>query len=124
MTYKLFLDDYRDPVFLAIRGFAYPQLGEWKIARSMDQAIKIVKQDGLPDFIAFDHDLEDAHYDGKEGHERTGYEFAKWLCEYIMDHNLEIPANFAYVVHSMNPAGAENIRRYMENFLKIWKNSG
>lgn len=121
MTYKLFLDDYRHPPFLDIKGFSYPHQGEWIIARSMDQAIQIVKNRGLPDFIAFDHDLEDEHYDGKLGQERTGYEFAKWFADYVLDNNLELPAHFDYVVHSMNPAGAENIRAYMRNFVRFYQ---
>ena len=123
MTYKLFLDDYRVPSFLDIKGFQYPYQDPWEIARSMDEAIQIIKQDGLPNFIAFDHDLEDEHYDGKLGQERTGYEFAKWFADYVLDNKLELPANFDYVVHSMNPAGAENIRAFMRNFIRFYQSN-
>lgn len=123
MDYKLFLDDYRHPPFLDIKGFKHPWEYEWVIARSMDDAIRIVKDRGLPVFIAFDHDLEDAHYDGELGQERTGYEFAKWFANYVLDNNLELPANFDYVVHSMNPAGAENIRAYMRNFMRFYQSN-
>ena len=37
-----------------------------------------------------------------------------------MDNDLDILADFSYNVHSMNPVGAENIRAYMENFLKAY----
>jgi hypothetical protein len=37
-----------------------------------------------------------------------------------MDNDLQLPVGFGYHVHSMNPVGAENIRKYMENFLKTW----
>lgn len=113
MTYKLFLDDVRDPIFLAERGYGYPAEGNWVIARSYYEAISAVRNFGVPDFVAFDHDLEDAHYDGAEGHERTGYEFAKWLTDYIDSNNLELSDNFDWVVHSMNPSGADRIRQHM-----------
>lgn len=121
MTYKMFLDDERVPHFLDLKGYAYPYQGQWIIVRSMQAAIDCIKDNGMPFFIAFDHDLEDAHYDGKEGHERTGYEFAKWLWDYVLDNNIVLPDNFDWVVHSMNPTGAENIRRYMANYMQHYK---
>jgi hypothetical protein len=33
-----------------------------------------------------------------------------------------VAAAMFYLVHSMNPVGAENIRKYMENFLKAYNN--
>ena len=117
MTYKMFLDDERVPNFLGLKGYDYPSKGNWVIVRSMQAAIDYIMENGIPFFIAFDHDLEDAHYDGKEGHERTGYEFAKWFWDYVLDNNIVLPDDFGWVVHSMNPTGAENIRRYMANYM-------
>ena len=88
----------------------------------MDDAVWAVEQYGLPVFISFDHDLADVHYIISDG-EKTGFTFAKWLCDYIMDNELELPAGFGYHVHSMNIIGAENIRKYMENFLNHYNNS-
>lgn len=50
--------------------------------------------------------------------EFTGYDFAKWFCDYVLDNVLDLPPDFGYTVHSANPLGAENIRCYMANFLK------
>lgn len=86
----------------------------------MDDAVWAVEQYGLPTMISFDHDLADVHYIAGDG-EKTGYTFAKWFCDYVMDNDLDIPADFGYNIHSMNPVGAENIRAYMENFLKAYK---
>jgi hypothetical protein len=72
---------------------------------------------GFPDFISFDHDLSDAHYGGDYSKEKTGYDFAKWLIEYDMDTNI-MPEDFAFTVHSMNPVGARNIQRLLENYLR------
>jgi hypothetical protein len=60
--------------------------------------------------ISFDHDLGDG--------QKTGYEIAQRLCDMVMD-GTELPENFAFKVHSKNPVGSENIRKYMSNFLKF-----
>jgi hypothetical protein len=114
--WTLFLDDIRFPEDVK---FFYGPYENLRICRSMDDAVWAVKQYGLPTFISFDHDLADEHY-GKDTGEKTGYTFAKWFCDYIMYNDLQLPVGFGYHVHSMNPVGAENIRRYMENFLKTW----
>jgi hypothetical protein len=44
------------------------------------------------------------------GPEKTGYDCAKWLVEYCVEHGLKFPE---YVVHSMNPVGKENILSYV-----------
>lgn len=118
MTYILFLDDIRFPEDVR---YDYGPYSNIIICRSMDDAVWTVKQRGLPKAISFDHDLADTHYIIGDG-EKTGYSFAKWFCEWIMDKSLDLPADFCYHVHSQNPVGAENIRRYMENFIEEWKN--
>lgn len=115
-AWTLFLDDIRFPEDVRYNYGPYRYL---RICRSMDDAVWAVKQYGLPTFISFDHDLADQHYIIGDG-EKTGYTFAKWFCDYVMDNNLMLPVGFGYFVHSMNPVGAENIRAYMENFLKAY----
>jgi hypothetical protein len=124
MTYTLFLDDIRFPADVAYDH----RFGPYKdviICRNYDDAVWLVEQRGLPDFVSFDHDLADEHY-GKDTGEKTGYTFAKWLCNYMLeryiDNGLLIPASFDYRVHSMNPVGAENIRQYMDGFLRRMRN--
>lgn len=119
MTYTLFLDDIRFPEDVR---YDYGPHSNIRICRSMDDAIWAVKQYGLPSFISFDHDLADNQYllDPNKN-EKTGYAFAKWFCYYVIDNNLELPAEFNYHVHSMNPVGAKNIDYYMHNFLKPWR---
>jgi hypothetical protein len=95
--YKLFLDDVREPYE-----------ADFVIARSFDDALKIIEEKGFPYFISFDHDLgEDIP---------TGFDFAKWLVEQDMDFNV-LPANFSFNVHSANPVGAENIKGYLSSYL-------
>lgn len=116
-AWTLFLDDIRFPEDVRY------DLGPYKnliICRSMDDAVWAVQQHGLPTKISFDHDLADTHYAIGDG-EKTGYTFVKWFCDYVMDNALDLPEGFSYHVHSQNPVGAENIRCYMENFLKTYR---
>lgn len=105
MTYRLFLDDERLPA---------ERSGEWVVARTYAAAVDVVSQRGLPCYISFDHDLgvED---DGREA--PTGYDFAKWLGDYILDHRPDV-SQFAWYVHSQNPIGAQNIDRYLGNLIR------
>ena len=99
MSYKLFIDDERFPV---------ENSGEWVIVRNSQQAIATVYQKGMPRFISFDHDL---------GGDDTSMNFVRRLLEELLDGMLAFPVDFGYYVHSQNPVGAENIRRFMEFLL-------
>jgi hypothetical protein len=126
--YNLFLDDFRhpydafkytfDPVFSKLK---------WEIVRSHEEFVKFIeenyKEGRFPGLIAFDHDLDDAHYEHLAGEipyeemtEKTGMHSAKWLIDFCIDNNLQLPE---YRVHSMNPAGKANIRGLLENFKKF-----
>lgn len=127
MSYKLFLDDERHPTKVT---WVNLPLGPWTIARNYNDFITYIYKCGLPSFVSFDHDLADEHYRpsmyDKDKHysnyytdgtfkEKTGYDCAKWLCDYCAEHNLDFPE---YAVHSMNPIGRENITKYIENYRK------
>ena len=127
MRYRLYLDDIRYPP---------DNHPDWRIARNYHDALWYVKTYGLPYHVSFDHDLADVHYadenyssrelflgdDGKFSapYEFTGYDFAKWLCQWIMDNDPDM-TDFTFNVHSANPVGADNIRNYMANFLHKWR---
>ena len=101
MTYKLFLDDERNPP-------GDPM--DWVVVRSYNEAVATIYNLGVPYFISFDHDLAD---------DRTGYDFAKWLVEQDMDFfkGDYIPNNFEFYVHSQNPVGRDNIQFYLDGYL-------
>jgi hypothetical protein len=122
--FNLYLDDVRVPT----DSYTGKSAEGWTIVRSYDEFVKIITEKGLPYIISFDHDLADEHvYDyilnvRREGtinydkyREKTGLSCAKWLVEYCMDKNLPLPG---YAVHSANPIGAENIKSYLESYLK------
>lgn len=96
--YKLFLDDERYPA---------EDLLEWRIARNFDDACWYIRNMGMPTHISFDHDLGSPQ-------NRTGHDFAKWLVNHMLDNQIKM--EWTWYVHSMNPVGAENIRKYLECF--------
>lgn len=98
-TWKLFLDDEREPVGTG-----------WTICRSVAEVAAVAKIFGLPSFISFDHDLGPGP--APDGYDNTGMGCAKWIVDQVLD-GVPLPDGFAFYVHSQNPIGAENIRRYM-----------
>jgi hypothetical protein len=93
MSWKLFLDDLR-----------YPTVGsDWIIARSTDEAKKLVELWGPPAFISFDHDL---------GGDDTSMVFLRWLSNEYYD------AEIDYCIHSANPIGSANLVSVMESWKK------
>ena len=102
MRWMLFLDDERYPK-------DYDE--DWVIARNFDDAMWYLESKGIPNHIAFDHDL------GMKS--KTGYQFAKAFCDYLETEGFALPEDFSYSVHSMNPVGAKNIRDYMESYLEF-----
>jgi hypothetical protein len=97
---KLYLDDIRTP-----------KTKGWIIVRSYNEFCRWITNNGVPEAISFDHDLsEDSVLDGKV---YTGYDCAKWLCEYCMVNGIPLPE---YNVHSANPVGASNIKQLLDNF--------
>lgn len=103
--YNLFIDDLR------IAEEHYPEI-EMVTVRSYEDAVEYVNKHGLPNFVSFDHDLGDTSDD-----EKTGYSFAKYLIDYMIENNINTP--FTYFVHSANPVGVTNINQYLYNGFKF-----
>lgn len=100
MKWQLFLDDER-----------YPVTNDWHIARNFDDAVWMVTTYEIPYHMSLDHDL------GAPGN-RTGMDFVKWLVDYLIQKELDFPEDFTYYVHSQNPIGSENMRSYLDSFMK------
>jgi hypothetical protein len=114
----LYLDDVRDP----------KDGKPWVVARTAEQAKNLILQNGMPDFISFDHDLgytlpendtNGIFMVGPEKSEETGYDFAKWLIEQDQNGKTTFSDNFGFFVHSANPIGAKNIQNIIESYLKF-----
>lgn len=121
--YNLFLDDIRSPlsVLSYIKNKIYFEK-EWVVVRNYDEFVDCIAKNGLPQLISFDHDLADIHYthqnqviDYDNYEEKTGYDCAKWLIDYCMDNDKDVPD---YFIHSMNIVGGENIDKYIKSYLK------
>jgi len=136
--YNLFLDDIRVPYtndtkkydVSFVSAYAYTnyepfKTEKWKIVRNYNDFVDYVTENGLPERVAFDHDLADVHYSTQRNinyddfDEKTGYDAAKWLCEYCQENNLKFPE---YIVISWNNTGKKNIISYIENYKKHVEN--
>jgi hypothetical protein len=93
---KIDLDDIRNP-----------KSEGWEIIRNFDDFVNLINEFGIPDEISFDHDLGE--------NEKTGYDCAKWLCEYCWTNGIPIPT---WNVHSANPVGRDNIVQLIQNYEK------
>lgn len=110
MSYSIFLDDERIPT--DVTWLKLPDT-LWYVARTYQAFIDGIQLRGMPEYITFDHDLQDFNEDGSEN---TGYTCLKWLVEYCIDHDMMLPVCF---FHSMNPIGVKNMKSYYENALKF-----
>lgn len=73
---------------------------------NFEEFVAFISQNGMPDFISFDHDL---------GLGKTSFDCAKYLVEYSLDNQATLPE---FTVHSQNPVGKENIEKLLANFIK------
>lgn len=122
---KLFLDDERqvkDGVYLVNTNRRIYFEDNWDVVKNFIEFTEWITKNGLPEFVSFDHDLADIHYEFVTGEipydgmiEKTGFHCAKWLVEYCLDNGLKLPP---YQVHSANPVGRENIQAYLTNASK------
>lgn len=119
MGWWLFIDDERDPAItvedfswrrrMALVPIDYSQPRQpWTIARSHDEAVRLVAEFGFPEHVSFDHDLGDAA--------SSGLTFARFLVDLDLSTGA-MPEGFAFDVHSANPVGKANIVGLMESYL-------
>lgn len=108
----LWLDDLRKPDDFYLSGFnpIDCDVDELDVTwvKTEEEFKSYIQDKGLPAGICFDHDL------GPGG---SGYECAKFLVEYCLDHNLDIPL---YDLQSMNPVGKRAIDCLLSNYHKFY----
>lgn len=109
MTWKLFLDDKRNPS--DVTWVQYPSDSDGFIVcrSSADGIAEIHKQGSIPESISFDHDL---------GGDDTGMVFLNQMTDLLISEQYQLPLKFNYVVHSKNPVGGRNIMFLMNNIIK------
>lgn len=104
---KLYLDDIRNP-----HQSGY-QDSEWVVCRNDTEFVSAIEQHFSDlEVVSFDHDI--SSYDDN-GNEVTGYDCVKWLCDYILDNNIDI-SELKILFHTANPVGRLNMMCYWSNF--------
>ncbi len=93
MSYKLFLDDIREPFWI------YDSYKEWVVVKNKEEFIKIITNKGIPDVISFDNDLG---VDTKGNILSDGYSCLNWL----IDNDIYIKG---IIIHSDNVVANEQI---------------
>lgn len=117
MGYNLFLDDNRSlEMAWKMTGNWKYMTKEWEIVRSYDEFVAHIEENGMPDFISYDHDLGDVDPNNPDHDEKTGYSCVKWLVDYCLDNNLNMTS---YLIHTNNPSGYDNIHGLIQNFVKF-----
>lgn len=126
-SYYLFLDDVRIPCDI-YRGEALTK--NWVLVKNYEQFVACITLNGLPEYVSFDHDLADEHYNNilytdegeiigasssNEYMEKTGYDCAKWIVDYCFKNGKKMPF---FSSHSYNPVGKKNIMEYLNNAKK------
>lgn len=91
MKYCLWLDDYRP---------LPTDTGKvWVMAKSMAEFKKTVIELGMPEYISFDHDLNEKHYALDYTDQLTGLDTIQWLINYVQEIKAKAPF---WRVHTMN----------------------
>ncbi len=99
---KMYLDDEREP-----------KNSYDVIVRSFEEAVSFVENNGIPNFISFDHDLGS---DNMGNILKDGYDFAKWLVDMDIENIHKFPEDFTFNIHSANPVGRNNINSILNNY--------
>lgn len=103
--YHLFIDDERTPEM--VFWIELPDF-PWVIVRSYDEMRAVVDARGLPQTVSYDHDLGPVPM--------TGYDCARYIMDRVLYDSpvgTTLPVSF---VHSMNPVGAEYIRKLIQSY--------
>lgn len=131
MKKLLWLDDYRDPFDSETDWMVFSPIGrdvEIHWVKSAEEFELWIINNGLPDGICFDHDLDPSHYAPEERYddydvwakeqnwsEKTGHHCAHWLVDYCLDYNKPLPK---WSCQSANPSGRKNIDGLLFSYLK------
>ena len=104
MSYKLFIDDERQP----------PSIwhGDYVLAKTSQEAIATMVERGFPGYISFDHDL---------GGDDTTRPVVNWMIDALLDDPkmAASASKIKYYVHSQNPVGRDWLNNRMDDFFNI-----
>ena len=98
--YKLYLDDWRSP----------PD-DTWIVARSYDEAVKIMLEKGCPNIMSFDFHLT------SKPNGKNGLDVARWIVTQDKKTGF-IPSGFQFSVHSSDIARGKQILLLLTSYLE------
>lgn len=107
---RVFLDDIREVEWIYGGDLAV----EFEVVRSFEEFVDHIQKNGLPDFISFDNDLG---LDENGEVSPDGYAAANWQ---VYESGLDL-SNLEFKVHSANPVAAEQIRGFLNNYIRHMK---
>lgn len=113
MIYKLWIDDDANKPGMEEWRSPPKEENNWKVARSTEEAKRIILDYGLPIFIELDHDLGLDKY----GKTDKSLNFLKWLEQ---NYPSAIESIQGYGVHSKNDEGYKDIRSFFESWRKAY----
>lgn len=122
-TYKVLLDDYRDPedVYYQTHDRVYLEQS-WLVVRSFEDFTANISayyhRGAFPRLVSFDGTLSTLHLSRESGEletyiEKTAVDCAKWLAEYVAGKELEMPE---IKVHSPSEEASQSILEVFETF--------
>lgn len=76
--------------------------------RNYEGFVQFFQDNDVPDVVCFDHDL---------GEEKTGYDCMKYMCDYCIDNNIDVPI---CLYQTNNPVGKTNMMLYKANIDKFF----
>ena len=103
----LWLDDERDPTDSQWHGYFPVSRCAVVWLKTYSDFVGWISANGLPNAICFDHDL---------GEGPSGFDAAKWLTEYCLDHNTALPS---WNIQSANPIGRDNIASLLKSYERV-----
>lgn len=121
VKFSIFLDDSRNPseVFWIEHDYSATN---WIIVRNYEQFVDVINSHDF-DIVSLDHDLDESStyecirsssnkcdFDYSRVKQKTGLDCAKYLKKWCEDNDKDIPN---YLVHSLNPNGANNIIKFL-----------
>lgn len=131
MKNLLWLDDVRNPHennWLVFSPIPLDELTEVIWVKSYNELVEHIIEWGVPDAVAFDHDLHFDHYGikqedweeyyitEKDSSKYTGFNAAYFLIKYCEIHKCPLPL---WNCQSANIVGKENINSLLNNFKKF-----
>lgn len=105
MSYRLFLDDKREP----------PEGDDWVVARNAREFFDILDERGAPTHLDLDYYLNDDF----PAFGPTGANLAMDFCSAVGMGELTLPEGFTFSAHSSDEAMNDRIRKAMTDGLRL-----